>query len=104
MVNELSALIQDVCGNVDQQTLSQAASDHVQSVSPDELTQHLQTAADNASQNGQEGTAQQITDMISRNASNPQGLKDEVVSLVTNNPQVLQNFLPDFAKSLLARL
>jgi len=104
MVNELSALIHDVCGNVDEQTISQAASDHVESMDPDALGQHLQTAADNASQNGQEGVAQQITDLLSRNASNPQGLKDEAVALMSNNPQILQNFVPDFARSLLSRL
>jgi len=105
MFNEVEGLLQRVTtGEVDQPSVSQAANDHVSSMDPSQLSQHLQTAADNANQNGQGDLAQQLMSVVSQNSSNPQGLKQAAISLITNNPQVLQQFAPDFAKGILNRI
>ena len=105
MFNELVGILQQVTsGQVDQQAVSQAANDHVSSMDHSELTQNLQTAADNANQNGQGDIGQLIMGMIQRNGTNPEGLKEDAISLITNNPQILEQFAPDFAKGLLGRI
>jgi hypothetical protein len=105
MFNEIVGLLQQVTGGqVDPQAVSQAASDHVSSMDSSDLTQHLQTAADNANQNGQGGIAQQIMGLIQQSGTNPEALKQNAISLISNNPQILQQFAPDFAKGLLGRL
>jgi len=105
MFNEVEGLLQRVTtGEVDQPSVSQAASDHVSDMDHSQLTQNLQTAADNANQNGQSGIAQQLMGLISRNGSNPVGMKQEAISVITNNPQILEHFAPDFAKGILSRI
>lgn len=105
MFNEISGLLQQVTsGQVDQQSVSQAANDHVGSMDPSEVTQHLQTAADNANQNGQGDIAQVITGFIERDGANPDALKQDAVGLITNNPQILQQFAPEFARGILSRI
>lgn len=105
MFNEVQGLLQRVTsGEVDQSAVSNAAADHVQSADPEQLKQSLQNAADKADQNGQPDMAQQMTGLLSRNGSNPQGLKQEVVSLISSNPQILAHFEPDFVKNILGRV
>ena len=105
MFNEVAGLLQQVTsGQVDQQSVSQAANDHVSQMEPGELTQHLQTAAENANQNGQPDLAQQIMGLIQRNGTNPDALKQDAITLISSNPQILQQFAPDFAKNLLSRI
>lgn len=105
MFNEISGILQQVTsGQVDQQSVSQAASDHVGSMDPSEVTQHLQTAADNANQNGQGDIAQVITSMVERDGTNTDALKQDAIGLITNNPQILQHFAPEFLRGILSRL
>ncbi|HET9096922.1 MAG TPA: hypothetical protein VFN37_09685 [Candidatus Baltobacteraceae bacterium] len=73
-------------------------------MSHEQLTQNLQTAAQNAQQNGSEDVAQQIMGLLSQHGSNPQSLKQEAISLITKNPQILQHFEPQFAKDVLSRI
>lgn len=104
-MNEVTGLLQRVTtGEIDQPAVSQAANDHVSNMSHDQLTQNLQTAAQNAQQNGSEGIAQQIMGLLSQHGSNPQSLKQEAISLITANPQILQHFEPQFAKDILNRI
>ncbi|MBC5824694.1 MAG: hypothetical protein GIW99_00550 [Candidatus Eremiobacteraeota bacterium] len=105
MMNEFGSLLQRVTGgNADPQALEQAATDHVSSMDTDELSGHLQTAAQNAQQNGQGGLAQQITSIVSEKGADPQGLKDAAISFIKSNPQVLTHFAPPFAQGLLNRV
>ncbi len=105
MFNEVEGLLQRVTtGDVDQSAVSQSASHHVSSMDGQQLKQNLQTAADNANQNGESGIAQQIIALISQHGSNPEGVKEEAISLITNNPQILQHFESDFARNVLSRL
>ena len=105
MFQEIEGMMQRVAsGEIDQQSVGQAAQQQVNSMDHGELTQHLQTAADNAQQSGQSDIAQQIMGLISQHGSNPQGLKDEAVSLITNNPQILQHFAPEFAQKIMGSL
>ncbi|MDQ2817110.1 MAG: hypothetical protein M3T49_02705 [Candidatus Eremiobacteraeota bacterium] len=104
-MNEFSGLLQRVTGgDADPQAVEQAATDHVSSMGSGELSDHMQTAADNARQNGQGDLAQQITGLVSQNGTNPQGLKDAAISLIKSNPQVLTHFAPPFAQGLLSRI
>lgn len=105
MFNNLQNIMQQVTGgNADSAAVGQAATDHVSSMDSGELTQHMQTAADNLDQNGQGGLAGQLSGIISERHSDPQGLKDAAVSFIKNNPQVLAHFAPSFAQGLLGRM
>jgi hypothetical protein len=104
-MNELSGLLQRVTtGEIDQSSVSQAAGDGVSNMSHDDLKQNLQTAAQNAQQNGSGDIAQQIMGLLSQHGSNPESLKQEAISLITSNPQILQHFEPQFAKDILNRM
>ncbi len=105
MFNDVAGLLKQVTtGQVDQSSVSQAASDHVSSMDHADLTQHLQTAANNADQNGQTDVSQQIIGIIERDRTNTQALKQDAISLITSNPQILEQFAPEFAKNLLSRI
>jgi hypothetical protein len=91
-------------GNLDSSQVSQAVSDHVNTVNDDQLSDHLQTAASNLQQNGQDDLAQQVTGLVEQISSNPSGARDTIVSFVTNNPSVLQHFAPEFAQGITSRL
>ena len=105
MFNELATLVKSVeSGATDQGSVSQAAQDHVSDMDHAELTQNLQAAASSANQNGQADVAQQIASLIEQNGTNPQGLKQAAVSLIASNPQILEHFMPDFAKGIVGRL
>ncbi len=105
MFDSVKGMVQEaLSGNVDPQALEQAASDHISNCDPSEIQDHLQTAASNAQQSGQDDVAQQATSLISQIQSDPGGAKDAVVSFIKNNPQVLQHFAPDFAQGILSKL
>lgn len=105
MFNEVTGLLQQVTsGQVDPQSVSQAANDHVGSMDPSDVSQHLQTAADNANQNGQGDVAQVIIGIIERDGTNIDALKTDAIGLITSNPQILQHFAPEFAQGVLGRL
>lgn len=89
-------------GELDRQSIGQAANARLSSMTTDEVKQHVQGAADTARQNGNTELAQQLFTMLQQHNSNPQALKDDVVSLIKNNPQILQHFVPQFAKGILA--
>ncbi len=105
MFGEIESMVQRFAsGEIDPQSVAQSAQANVGSMDHQELTQHLQTAADNAQQNGESGIAQQIMGLISQHGSDPAALKQDAISLISNNPQVLQHFAPDFAKRILGSL
>lgn len=105
MFNEVEGLLQKVTtGEIDPSAVSQAATEHVSSMDGAQLTQQVQTAANNATSNGQPDVAQQLLGLVSQHSANPQGLKDEIVSLIQNNPQILAHFEPAFVKNLLGRV
>jgi hypothetical protein len=91
-------------GEIDQQSLSQAVDQHIGSLDPNQVAQHVQTAATTAQQNGDTTMAGQLIGLLSQQGSNPQGLQGGLVSIITNNPQILQHFAPDFAKGILSGL
>jgi hypothetical protein len=105
MMNEVTGLLQRVAtGEIDQSNVSQAATDHISDMTNERLTQNLSTAKQNADQNGFSDVSRQITDLLSQHGSDPQNLKQEAISLITSNPQILQHFEPQFAKDLLNRV
>ncbi len=105
MFNEVEGLMKRaVSGEIDQSSLQQAAEQHVQSVDDQTLKQNVQQAASNAQQNNQPDLAQQIQSMLQQHGTNPQALKDDVVALIKNNPEVLKHFEGGFAKNILSRI
>lgn len=105
MMNEVEGLIQRVTtGDVDESSVSQSASDHVSSMDQEQLTQHLQTAAGNANQQGEGDIAQQLLGLVGQHGGDPQALKDRVASLISSNPQILRHFEPAFAKDILGNV
>ncbi len=103
MFDEVQNLLGRVTG-ADSAAVAQAASDHVSTMDPSQVREHLQTAAGNAAQSGQSGIAQQIEGLLSQSGSNPQDLKQKAISLITANPQILEHFAPGFAKGILGKL
>lgn len=102
MFGNLQNIIQDVTsGNTDPQQLEQSASDHVSQMSGGELAQHLQTAAQNAQNNGQPDIAQDLMSMVSQRSADPERLKQDAVSYIKSNPQVVTQFAPEFAQGIL---
>lgn len=73
------------------------------SMDGNQLQQHVQTAADTAQQNGNQQLAQQLTSLLQQYEANPEGLKSEIVNLIKNDPQILEQFAPEF-KSLIGSL
>ena len=105
MFNEIQGLLQSVTGgDTDPQAVASAADDHVSDMDSGELSDHLQTAADNARQNGNEDTAQEIEGMISSGQANPDELKSMAVNYIRQNPQVLEHFAPPFVQGILGKL
>ena len=104
MFDQLKGVAEQVMsGNVDQQQVQQAASDHLDSMDQGEIANHLQTAADNLQNQGQEGLAQQAMGLVSQLQSGGD-VKGEVVRFIASNPQVIQHFAPSFAQGILSRL
>jgi hypothetical protein len=91
-------------GEIDQQSVGEAAQQQVNSMPHEEVAQHVQTAADNAQQNGQPDIAQRLVQMAEEGRSNPQALKQDVISLISSNPQIIQHFAPEFAQKILGSL
>ena len=105
MFDQLKNMAGDLLGGgTDPQAVAQAASDHVNDMDPSTLQDHLNTAAQNLSQSGQGDVAQQVMGIISQVQTNPAGAKDAVVSLLQNNPELLQHFAPGFAQGILGKL
>lgn len=105
MFDELKNVAGGLLGsNADPQAVSEAATEHVQEMDPNELGGHLQTAAQNLAQNGQGDTAQQVMDIVSKMRSDPSSAKDEAIALVRSNPQILAHFAPGFAQGVLSKL
>lgn len=91
-------------GNVDPQSVANAASQHVSDMDPGQLSDHLQTAASNAQQAGQGDIASQIQAIVGQLQSNPDGAKAAVIDLVRNNPQIVQHFAPEFLQGIAGKL
>lgn len=91
-------------GEIDQQSVSQATTEQVGSMPPQAVAQHVQTAAQNAQQNGEPDIAQQLVQLVSTSGSDPQALKQGVISLISSNPQMLQHFAPEFAQRIMSSL
>jgi hypothetical protein len=105
MFNEVEGLMKRaVSGEIDQSQLQQAAEQHVQSIDDKTIAQNVEQAASNAQQNGQPDLAQQIRDLLQKDGANPQALKQDVIALIKNNPEVLKHFEGSFAKNILSRI
>jgi hypothetical protein len=100
---DINSMIQQATAS-GEQALEQAAEQHLSAMNPQEVTQHLQTAAGNASQNGQPDVAQEIQGMIERRSADPEELKNMAISYIKSNPQVLTHFAPSFAQGILNRV
>lgn len=105
MFNEVEGLVQKVTtGEIDRQSVSVSAQQEVNTMPHEEVAQHVETAADNAQQNGQPDLANQLMQMLQQHGSDPQALKQDVVSLISSNPQIIQHFAPEFAQRILGSL
>jgi hypothetical protein len=105
MFKDVQGLMSKVTtGEIDQQSVSQSAQQQVNTMPHEEVAQHVQTAAQNAQQNGQPDIAQQLFAAVEQSRGNPEALKQNVVSLISGNPQILQHFAPEFAQKILGSL
>src|SRR5579884_1104070 len=103
MFNEVRTLIEQAASADGQQAVQKAATDHIQQMNDTELAQKTQTAAQNAQQSGDTSIADTLQKLLSNQQEGSQSLKDRLISLITTNPQILQHFESDFAKSIMAR-
>ena len=92
----------------------------VESVDDNQLEQHVQTAATNAANNGDQNASQLLANLLSGKNSEEQislekpaapgetasggSLKQEVITLIKSNPQILRYFEGAFAQDILARI
>ena len=97
-----NALQKVITGEIDKESVSQAADEQVNNTSHEDLKQQVETAANNASQSGNTNVASQLFTLVQQYEANPQGLKSEVISLISNNPQIIQHFAPEFAQRILS--
>lgn len=95
---------QAMLGNLDSGAVGQAVSGHLGTLDDGQLSDQLQTASSNLQANGQGDLAQQVSGLVEQLASNPSGAKDAVVAFVQSNPQVLEQFAPEFAQGIMSRL
>jgi hypothetical protein len=42
--------------------------------------------------------------MVAQHRADPQALKQDVISLISRNPQIIQHFAPEFAQKILGSL
>lgn len=104
MFNEIEGMLSRFTGgNADPQAVQQAASEHVDGMSTDELSGHLQTAAGNLQQNGQGAVAQELI-RIATGPHDAESLKTDAVAFIRDNPQVIAQFAPSFAQGILGKL
>jgi hypothetical protein len=101
---DLQNMIEQFAGGGSGPALEQAAEQHLGSMEPEEVTQHLETAAAQANANGETGVAQEIEGMIARKQVDPDALKDAAIAYIKSNPQVLTHFAPSFAQGILNRV
>jgi hypothetical protein len=101
---DLQDMLNQVTGGDNADSVGQAASDHVAAMPPDEVADHVQTAAANASANGNTDVANELGDLISRAESDPGSLKTAAIAYIQQNPQVLAHFAPSFAQGILSRI
>jgi len=105
MFDGLESMLNKVTGgSADPQAVGDAADQHIGTMDPDELTGHLQTAAGNLRQSGENDLAQQIEGMIQRKQVDPDELKAAAVTLIRENPQIIARFAPPFAQGILSKL
>ncbi len=101
---DIQDLLKQVTSGGTSDSVAQAATDHVSSLPPAEVAQNLQTAASNASANGQPEIANEIGDLITRAESDPESLKTAAIAYIQQNPQALAHFAPSFAQGILSKL
>ncbi|MDQ6940891.1 MAG: hypothetical protein M3169_00045 [Candidatus Eremiobacteraeota bacterium] len=101
---DLQNLVQQFTGGANAAPLEQAADQHLDSMAPDDIAQHVQTAAANANASGQPGVAQELESMLEHGQADPAALKDAAVAYIKGNPQVLTHFAPSFAQGILNRV
>lgn len=105
MFREVEGFVQKVTtGEIDQKSVSDAAAEQVNTMPHEEVAQHVQTAAQNAQQNGQPEIATQLMQMVQQHGTDPQALKQDVISLISSNPQIIRHFTPEFAQRILGAL
>jgi hypothetical protein len=103
MLGQFQQLMQDVTGgNADPQAVAQAAEQHFQGTDTSQVRNQLATAQNNASQSGNQGLADAIGNALQR-GNDRQSLINEAVSLVSQNPSILQHFEPSLAQGILSR-
>ena len=88
MFGDLLGAAEHLLGGVSAQDVGDVTADHVASMDAGSLVQHLVGSLGN----------------LSDDAQNPEALKGAVVSFVQQNPQILQQFAPEFLKGILSKL
>jgi hypothetical protein len=102
MFNQLEGMLQRITtGEVDASSVSQAAQQQVSGTDHNQLLQQVQQAGQTATNAGDTNVGQQLISLASEYRSNPEGFKQQVVSFIATNPQVLQHFEPAFASDVL---
>ena len=103
MFDEVKTILSSLDNAGNAQAVRQAAGDHVQNMNDVQVQEHVQTAADNATQNGDDNAASMFKSLLQAHQSG-EGLKQALVQQLTSNPQLLEHFAPEFAKAILSRV
>ncbi len=103
MFDQIKDMIKGQIERTDPNELAAAAEEHVGSIPHGDLVNQVQTAVANLQQTNPD-LAQKLQGLVSQIASNPSDFKGAIVGFIQSNPQVLQQFSPDFAQGLLSKL
>lgn len=103
MFDAIKNLIGGGSGNVDAGSLLTAATQHLNDLPHNELTDHVTGAIQNLQQSNPQ-LAGQLQGLVQQVGQNPGDFKGAVAQFISSNPSVLQSFAPDFAKGLLGKV
>ena len=102
MNNVQTLLKQTLDNDGNAEAVGQAAAHHVESLPPDQVQSHVQSAVNHAEENGDADAAHTLRNVLTRGSGGD--IKSALISYVTSHPQILEHFEPEFARNILGRL
>jgi hypothetical protein len=104
MFNELSNLVEQKLQQADPQSVARATSDSVAQMQPNDVSQHVQTAASNLSSQGKPDLANELNDVVSAAQNDPSALRSAVVGFVKAHPESVAAFGNEFKSQIAQKL
>jgi ABC-type proline/glycine betaine transport system substrate-binding protein len=104
MFDELSKMVEQKLGAADPQAVTSAASASVNTMAPQEVAQHAQTAASTLSNQGKPDLASELSDVVTAAQSDPTALRGAVVGFIEKHPETITAFASEFKQNVAQRI